>query len=684
MQAGFFINRQRIATKQPHCLIVLAATRAASCLLFFISGSCGIGFVLADETEGSLDPIVVTAPVASGATGDVVHEEHPGSTDRISREQLRQSLKPLGEILASEAGIQQRQVGGFGTFSSITMRAASSAQTAVYLDGILLNSSGEAVIDLSTLETLNLDSIEIFRGTTPLQLGHGNIGGAVNLATLKNTQTTDTRLRLSAGSFDQGGMQFTGQGNEGGWDWTGSVSRQQSQNDYIFTDDHITPLDPHDVSKQRRNNGQAERAAVLLKSGYQTSSTQRTDLLLMWTDRDLGVPEWLNSADNQASYETEKLQLQISQQIDQLGSWNTRHTLYNHTNDVHYDDKLKQINLLAPQDLLYRTRTLGAKSYWERFTQAGTLGLSADYRSEILSSTDGFAPNKSYDADRQQLLTSAHLAWSNASDRWLVTPAIRWIHLDNQAENDNTAANQLKVSSTRSNLSLQLGTSWKFNNRFSVQANAGNYFREPSFSELYGSFGLINGNPDLDAEEGINLDIGLNAGGDDLKLSLGVFHSERDELIVNTFNSRGIGRTVNTGKAKVTGIEFSSDLTLMENVQLSTRATWQDPVNLNRFAGFYKKNLPGEARQAYAAKIRLKRASTSYWYEWNSSRNRFYDTANLLRAKDSSIHSLGFDWQGKSWQLSVRLHNLDNQRVEDFNGFPKPGRTWSFAVTHAL
>ena len=70
----------------------------------------------------------------------------------------------------------------------------------------------------------------------------------------------------------------------------------------------------------------------------------------------------------------------------------------------------------------------------------------------------------------------------------------------------------------------------------------GSYFRPPSFGELYGSIGLINGNPELLPEEGFNVDVGFHYSASALELSGTLFASIRDELIVTSFDSRGVGR----------------------------------------------------------------------------------------------------------------------------------------------
>jgi len=543
-----------------------------------------------------LQPLeIIGSNAESAETGDVVDDEFTGSRGRIERILIRQSGIQLGEILSTISGVQQRQSGGFGTFSSITIRAASAAQTSVYLDGVLLNSGGESVIDLSTLEVLNLDSIDIYKGSTPLQLGQAGMGGAINLSSLSHENKPITRLRLGLGSFSHKTLQGAYQATKGHWSWTASGTYQSSDNDFGFLSNNSTPLNPNDDTNQRRHNNQVTRTSVLAKATFRPSSDSRSELLLQATKREAGVPNVINSIGNQARYDTFKTQLQFSQIINGWRGWNTRHSLYVHVGDNLYDDSRSQVGLGA-QFIETDLMTLGSKTYWERFFDLGTLGVSIDLRDESLSLTDQSSIGEDVAAEQQLLFATLHASLFDANERWVVTPAIR-LQATRRTEKSN-ASGQFETQPAESEIApgLQLGAAYNITPKLVLSANAGNYFREPSFREL----------------------------------------------------------------------------------------TIQNPRNRNRFVGFRNKQLPGEAKNSYFARAQYKPAKIAYWYEWQSVRNRFYDSANLLPAKNTSLHSIGLDVENEKWNFSARIQNLTDDIVEDFNGFPKPGRVASIAITRTL
>ena len=428
-----------------------------------------------------------------------------------------------------------------------------------YLDGILLNSGGEPVIDLSTLEILNLSSVDLYRGSAPLQLGHASIGGAVNLNTSDARDGSGTRLRLGVGSFSHTSLLAASQGSAKKWSWTGSLAHQRSDNDFTFINDNGTPLNPTDDERQQRNNSQVRRSSVLLKTGYQASSNLRTEVVYQLSDREVGVPNISNTVNNRARFDTLRSQLQFSQLVDQWRGWNTRHSLYWHQTKNLFDDPLSQLGLI-PQIIDTDINTLGARAYWERFLDIGTFGFSADFRNESLELVDQLNEEEDFTSDRQLLVTAAHLAIIDSDDRWMLTPALRW-----QGSNRNGTSTAIGVAErppeqTESELGAQLGASYALTPSLILSANAGNYFREPAFGELFGSIGLVNGNPSLQPERGTNLDIGVSYETKKMTLQAIAFLNRSDELIVTTFNARGIGRPSNTGKAEVSGLELDLSL----------------------------------------------------------------------------------------------------------------------------
>ena len=629
------------------------------------------------RAEEVLEAIEVTAEVP--ATGDVFHAEFTGSHRRIDKSSLKRRDISIASILAQESGVQSLQSGGFGTFSSMTVRAASAAQTGVYLDGVLLNSGGNAVIDLSMLELLTVDSVDIYRGATPIQLGFGAMGGAINLkssSTLSDRPSTVALLGVS--SFSTQRAQLLHRSHHGGIDVVGAFSLQQSDNDYPFLDSNGTPLNPTDDVIQLRNNAHAQRASGMARTAIRWNNNAKSDLLLQITERELGVPEWRNNEDNQSDLVSDNVRFHFNHTLDNIGNWNSRHNLYLHNDDEIFDDRLGQVGLGAEHSET-KTSATGLMTYWEHVGALSTTSINVELRREIKRANNLMEREFNYRVERDASNVSLQSTRFYMDDKLLFNTG-----LSLQSHRDRyhriTRRNQSARGTTI--LSPRLGLQFEKSKKFTLRGNIGRYFREPSFDEIFRSRGLFQRNTDLTAEEGINADLGFTWNPTStLSIDSSLFASWRDELIATVFDSRGVGRSINVGKARIVGVEFGADWKLNKRLSLQANLTSQDAQSLQAFAAFDGKQLPGEARHSAYLRLQHTHKKLRTFIEADGAWDRFYDQANVLPAEDRWLQNIGAEWESGSWTLSSAVTNITDQTVEDFNGLPRPGRTYSFSIT---
>jgi len=133
--------------------------------------------------------------------GDTATGEHTGFLEVIEKDQLQQAGSSLAEVVAAESGVQFRQSGGQGTFSSVSLRGSSAEQVNVYLDGILLNEASGGGVNFSDIELLQAEKVEVYKGTVPVQLGNSAIGGAVNITTKRAGGAPVASALAGFGSF---------------------------------------------------------------------------------------------------------------------------------------------------------------------------------------------------------------------------------------------------------------------------------------------------------------------------------------------------------------------------------------------------------------------------------------------------------------------------------------------------
>ncbi len=629
------------------------------------------------QADESLDSITVIAE-PEPQTGDVQHAEHAGTHRHIERQELERQDVMLGDILAHETGVQFRQVGGLGTLTTVTLRGASSAATGIYLDGILLNSAANSTVDLSLLELLNLSAVDIYQGAAPAPLAGSNLGGAINLRSISAlNKKTSTSASVTGGSFNTNRFQFSHRSTHNRWDVVAAASRENSDNDFSFLNNNATPLNPDDDTVEKRNNAQTKKLSGLGRIGFQWNKNRRSDLLIQASTRKLGVPEWLNDEDNEASYDNDTLEMQLVTRFDAIGNWNTSLSLFQHNQSSHYLDQFGQVGLDL-QNTQSQARTSGIKSYWEHIGDKGTFSFNVSFRNESLDSTDSLTSNQNYEVDRRSVAAGMQYAYFTFNDRLLFTPSLRFHSVD---DDYSGISRSTENSRTDSVITPQMGVRFNASKTLTLRSSLGQFAREPSFSELFGSRGLILGNSNLEPEKGINAELGFSyEPNKQYRLNATAYASLRDELVVLVFDSQGVGRSVNSGEARIYGVELDNKWTINKQWQVRLNATYQISQNIAENPALNKRELPGEARLNSHAKLQYQTGRIRTWAESNYKSDFYYDSANLLPAKQHWIHSTGIEYQWRKFQFGLTANNISNTRTQDFNGFPRPGRSYYFSI----
>ena len=563
-----------------------------------------------------LDPIAVEAERAP-VTGETVEAERTVARSVVPRRRLVEGDANLAATLAREPGVQARETGGLGGFSSLTVRGATGAQTGVYLDGIRLNDGGDATVDLGALEALNLGAVELWRGGAPLALGAGDIGGAVNLRSLApgTGDASRTALGLDGGSFGARGARASWRGRRGRWDGVGAAGVRAADNDFAYDFDNATPQNPFDDARVRRANADATRASLLGRAGYAWSEDTRTDVLVQATSRDRGVPTPGNRDEGGARYDTDAVQLHLAHASDALGAWNLRNTVYAHAREQRFDDPDSRVGLGA-QRVRTDVDATGWKGHAERPGDAGTLSLAVEARAERLDSTDRLAPTRDVEASRTELSLAAGYALYLADERLVVVPGLsaRRTVDDVRRTDEVTGLRGPDVGADERAFGPRIGARLTLSDAWRVRVSGARHFRAPSFAELFGDSGLLLPQPGLEPERGTNVDAALEWSNDaGAELELGVFASFRDELIVTAYDARGVGRAVNAGEARVTGAELSFRRALGGAFSVSGALTRQDARQRDERSAFDGRRLPGEAE--LAASLRLERDARP-WRTW--------------------------------------------------------------------
>ncbi|MBN1847669.1 MAG: TonB-dependent receptor [Deltaproteobacteria bacterium] len=652
-------------------------------------------FIAAEDRSGvtTIETVIVTGERPEKIqTGDVDIESTPIPVIVIKKEDFEGKIEELPELIEKETGVQVRQTGGLGSFSTVSLRGSTSDQVMVFIDGILLNDASGGAVDLSTIALGDVEAIEIYKGATPGNLGNSSIGGAINIRTLRSEKKPHAAASVGYGSFNtkEARGYLCHKPNE--WDYLVSLDAFAGDNDFEITNNNGTPLNNEDDRVETRNNAQFDQFNALGKFGYDLSKNSRLQFLTQWFSKDQGLPSWNNSPVTTASLETERNVNTLRYTHDDIqGSSLNFSTSLDYSKKVEmYDDTHGSIGL-GNQKAKYATSRYGGNIYLEWLAVTQTLSLLLDAHHEDYGVENLLMYERPSNSTRDSYSASIQDTFYLFEDSLTLTPAVRYSLISDYLENtvDVWGEPGDSTSHDKDYFSPQMGIKYHPVIWLVFKSNLGKYFRIPHFYELSGDRGFLVGNPDLLPEEGMNFDIGgeINAIFNtnwlqSLSMSGTYFQSDVDNLISIAYDARGIGQAVNIPGAKIQGFEVGMKIDLLKYFKIIGNATLQDTKNLNENRAFNNKNLPGRWGQTYMGRIEAVHKSFKIFTEYIYNMDLYYDTANLLKAKDQEKLNAGLSVQIDPFLITLDIKNIQDRKHEDFNGYPSPGRSVFLMLTY--
>ena len=173
----------------------------------------------------SLPETVVTA-----ARSPQSAEELLADISVIDRQAIEASgATGLADVLVREPGIQMIRNGGMGNTTSLMLRGADTAYTAVYIDGVRFSSqSGSGAPSWESIPLAMIDRIEVLRGPAAAIYGSDAIGGVVQIFTRRGQQAFAPSVSLGIGSHGTRRAQASVSGVQQGWDYALDIASERS------------------------------------------------------------------------------------------------------------------------------------------------------------------------------------------------------------------------------------------------------------------------------------------------------------------------------------------------------------------------------------------------------------------------------------------------------------------------
>jgi iron complex outermembrane receptor protein len=629
---------------------------------------------------------------------DALPEMHAGKSIVLERKDFIHQAQTLSEVLQTQAGIVVRQSSGLGSYASVNIRGSSSHQVMVYLDGVPLNSANGGGVNLNQIPLDAIEKVEIYLNQAPIQFASQYQGGGVNLVTHRTHGKPYTQLTAMKGSYGAQKLSLFNQNshNLSGYKLSTLIqgTYQAADNDYSILNDNQTKYNPYDDKIEPRHNAQTEQKSLLGKIDYVLNATEQLSAELLYGDNLNHLPNLLNTPDNQAYLDTEQKTAKLSYQNQGVyqTSWIGQTNISFLQTALHYQDNLSQIGL-EKQNNRYVTDSVQVQQYlensydltpdWFLSWQNNLLWKEDRYHTRFLLD-NSFLNNTTTERRRESLQYALALPLEHLSG-WLITPSLTWQKFDDTPQNQQDSDAPIHETHT----TWQLGTIYPITSQHQIKIRMGTAIRQPSFFEKYSDRGLMVGNPNLKKETSFQSEVGYRyqRQGTRFKktlLELQAYQNTTKDIIIQSYDARGIGRSENLSQAWIQGIEAHGYLALSTQTELDLNFRHQTTQTQSTYSAYDSKQLPNLPEFTATAELKQSYHAWYFFYQYHFESAVYLDRSNLLTAPEKRLHNAGIRYAQPSWSIELQGHNLTDETISYFNGYPTPGSTYYLTFTLKL
>jgi len=535
------------------------------------------------------------------------------------------SLQELIQLV----GVQVRERGAIGVQADVAMRGASFEQTLVLIDGVKMldPQTGHHLLNLPV--NLNqIERIEVLRGPGSRVYGPNAFGGVINLITRKKPENTSINLDFGEHGYRSEALQ----GGHAKGDFLLRYSLKHRTSDGYIEN---TDFDQHTLN-----------VSMDLQKG-----DHAYQLMLGEDQKDFGANRFYHpDFPNQREETRARLAKLNGSWI--LGSFNMQANL---SHRIHNDDFLLDYQRPDWYRNVHETKVTGLDLKSSRANRAGLFSFGAEWITENIDSsnlgdhqrekTGLFIEQQLNFANWDVVLGSSAYEFSDHGWEW-------WPGVD---------------------------VAWRPNQNNKFFATVGRSFRLPTFTELFYNGGGNVGNPDLDAEQAWNSELGYNFNATGIQLQAALFHRNADNMIDWVWDDQTrLYYATNFTEMDTTGLEleliksFSSHGAFyVEQVRLFYTLLDSE---LNT-SGLTTKYLIGHPDHNASLMLRLRLGSYV-----RQSLNLRHEEGDMLDPR--TFLDLNTQISFGKTTMVVTVDNATNTHVQDFNRVELPGRWVRFSLRY--
>jgi len=582
------------------------------------------------QPENSLPETVVSATRSEQPITDVVADVTVVGRDEIDRS----GAAAVADVLARVPGIQVTRNGGPAATTSVYLRGAETRFTAVFVDGVRIDSQSTGGATWNAIPLSQVDRIEVLRGPAAAIYGSDAIAGVIQIFTREGEKGFFPSVRVGVGSHSTRDLNASLRGGSDTVDYALGLGAERSDG-----------FNAQPSGNPDRDGYRNESFSGRL--GWKLAPGHKLDLAVLDNHQKSGYDGFTPGNDDQSKHHLQTIGLNWSARWSE--DWNTRVGVTRGT------DRYET----SPSPYLTETQV----STWllrnEFKLGQGLLSVDLERREDDLRNGSTTPQH----TDRYQnalalgygLRAGAHTLQVNAR------------HDDDSefgGESTGSLAYGYAISPT-----------------LRATASAGTSFRVPTLFQRFS----IYGTPDLRAETARNMEAGLSWQSGSHSAGLVVYRNDVENLIdyvsgpgicINGADPDYPGCYGNTGKARYSGVTLTGG-TKTGAVNLSGSLDLMRPKNQET-----GKLLPRRAETLATFTADTAVGGWQLGGEVQHVGKRFNDAANKKTLSAYTLLNLtASTTMARDWTLLARLDNATDEAYESVLGYASAGRTFYLGLT---
>jgi vitamin B12 transporter len=570
----------------------------------------------------SLNEVVITATRTEQPLTDIVAD-----VSIVDRETIDTAgATGLVDLLARLPGVEITRNGGVGNSSNVFMRGAEGRFTAVYIDGVRVDSQSTGGAVWEQIPLSQIDRIEVLRGPAAAVYGSDAMGGVIQLFNKKGEGPAAPYVGVGLGSHNLRKIEAGVSGAAGAFDYALGISHERSDGYDIRDNAGHNP----DKDGYRATAGNA-------RLGFQINTAHRLDATLLANEMKSGYD---GSKYTPANPEND----QNDNRMHTAGlTWSAKWTDA-FSSRVSVTDSVSRYET-TPAYYLTRTHLRGY--LWQNEYRLGAHLFTA-----ALERREDELANAPIDRDRSQDALALGYGF-NAGGHTLQLNVRHDSDSEFGSKNTGSVAYGYAITPT-----------------LRATASAGTAFRAPT---LYQRFSVY-GDPSLKPETGRNVELGLRYASGASYAGVVAYRNRVSDLIVfdssYTACNQAFGCYNSVGRAEYKGVTLSAGHRI-GGVTLRGSIDLQNPKDLTT-----GKQLQRRAKRHATFGADTQLAGWTLGAEVQASGQRFENATNTQVLGGYTLVNLYASTQvARDFTLLARVDNLGDKDYQLARTYVTPGRS---------